>query len=82
MPFGPRFLPTLRVIFLRLFRVYAHIYNAHYRQLEAHNHDDVVDLNTSYIFFIVFALQYARWPSPTHTHTHTRARALRTLAPL
>ena len=62
------------MIFQRLFRLYAHLYSAHFRQLEARNHEDVVDLNTSYLFFIVFALQYVAgsfsFSSPTFAALH------------
>jgi hypothetical protein len=55
-PFGARFRTVLALMYQRLFRVYAHLYCAHYRQLEARAADDARDLNTSYVFFVVFAL--------------------------
>ena len=52
-PFPPDFVDTVRKIFRRLFRVYAHIYHSHFNQVcelgeEAH-------LNTLFKHFIFFS---------------------------
>lgn len=51
-PFPPNFHDVVRTIFKRLFRVYAHIYHSHFKQVcslgeEAH-------LNTCFKHFIIF----------------------------
>lgn len=51
-PFPPNFMEVVRTIFKRLFRVYAHIYHSHFKQVcslgeEAH-------LNTCFKHFIIF----------------------------
>jgi MOB kinase activator 1 len=51
-PFPPNFMDVVRTIFKRLFRVYAHIYHSHFKQVcslgeEAH-------LNTCFKHFIIF----------------------------
>lgn len=53
VPFPPNFLDVVRVIFKRLFRVYAHIYHSHFKNVcslgeEAH-------LNTCFRHFMCFA---------------------------
>ena len=54
---------SLIAIYQRLFHVYAHLYGAHFRQLEARSHDEILDLNSSYTYFIVFALWYTAPPT-------------------
>lgn len=51
-PFPPNFMDVVRTMFKRLFRVYAHIYHSHFKQVcslgeEAH-------LNTCFKHFIIF----------------------------
>ncbi len=53
VPFPPNFLEVVKVIFKRLFRVYAHIYHSHFKNVcslgaEAH-------LNTCFKHFMAFA---------------------------
>lgn len=55
-PFPPNFVDTVKTIFKRLFRVYAHMYHSHFKQVcdlgeEAH-------LNTCFKHFIYFTLHY------------------------
>ena len=57
VPFPPTFMRTARVIFKRLFRVYAHIYYSHFREVvclgeEAH-------LNTSLKHFALFVREFS-----------------------
>lgn len=35
-PFPTNFMDVVRTIFKRLFRVYAHIYHSHFKQVEVH----------------------------------------------
>eukprot|EP00210_Caulerpa_lentillifera_P001973 g1893.t1 len=55
--FSPEFLDSVKKIFKRLFRVYAHIYHSHFRcvvtlNIEAH-------LNTSFKHFFFFTKQFS-----------------------
>jgi hypothetical protein len=57
-PFPPNFMEVVRTIFKRLFRVYAHIYHSHFKQVcslgeEAH-------LNTCFKHFIFF-VRVSNW---------------------
>ncbi|KAL1486351.1 hypothetical protein MTO96_031422 [Rhipicephalus appendiculatus] len=56
VPFPGNFLPVVKTILRRLFRVYAHIYHQHFHEVvlmkeEAH-------LNTSFKHFILFVLEF------------------------
>jgi hypothetical protein len=55
-PFPPKFVNNVKVIFKRLFRVYAHIYHSHFQKVvdlgaEAH-------LNTCFKHFIYFVYEF------------------------
>jgi MOB kinase activator 1 len=55
-PFPPNYLDKVKHIFKRLFRVYAHVYHAHFQHvvtlgIEAH-------VNTSFKHFIFFVLEF------------------------
>ena len=57
VPFPKNFQTIIKTIFKRLFRVYAHIYHAHFPRIvslgeEAH-------LNTSFKHFIFFVLEFS-----------------------
>lgn len=56
VPFPKTFIPSAKTILKRLFRVYAHIYHQHFREVvelseEAH-------LNTSFKHFIFFVQEF------------------------
>ena len=55
--FPPNFINVIKIIFKRLFRVYAHIYHAHFSHimnLEAEAH-----LNTSFKHFVYFIDEFS-----------------------
>ncbi|KAI9096536.1 MOB1 protein [Phlyctochytrium arcticum] len=54
--FPPAFLPTIKQIFKRLFRFYAHVYHNHLKQLEAVGEDR--HLNTCFKHFILFVTEF------------------------
>jgi len=56
VPFPPDFLKVARVILKRLFRVYAHIYNVHFRDVQLL--DEAIHLNTSFKHFVYFVLEF------------------------
>lgn len=55
-PFAPSFLPTIKVIFKRLFRVYAHAYHSHYLHATGLGLDS--HLNTSFKHFLFVVDQF------------------------
>eukprot|EP00158_Paraphelidium_tribonemae_P004686 Partr_v1_DN26910_c0_g1_i1_m7157 putative MOB kinase activator len=55
-PFPKTFLPTVKTIFKRLFRVYAHIYHNHMDQIESIGEQQ--HLNTCFKHFIYFVEEY------------------------
>jgi MOB kinase activator 1 len=55
-PFSHAFVPTIRVIFKRLFRVYAHMYHSHFLHLVTLGL--VCHLNTSFKHFLFFIEQF------------------------
>ncbi|KAI8821068.1 Mob1/phocein [Fimicolochytrium jonesii] len=54
--FPPHFMPTVKKIFQRLFRFYAHAYHNHLKQLEEVGEDR--HLNTCFKHFILFVTEY------------------------
>lgn len=56
VPFPPNFVDAVKVIFRRLFRVYAHIYHSHFKHISAL--DAAAHLNTSFKHFIYFVSEY------------------------
>ena len=56
VPFGEDFVPTVKSIFKRLFRVYSHIYYNHYKLLEDMGAD--LYLNISFKQFVFFVEEY------------------------
>lgn len=69
-PFPPNFMDVVRTIFKRMFRVYAHIYHSHFKQVcslgeEAH-------LNTCFKHFIIF-IKVCAWCSELLSSTKLRA---------
>ncbi|RKP10771.1 Mob1/phocein [Thamnocephalis sphaerospora] len=55
-PFVRTFLSTVRTLFKRLFRVYAHIYHAHFDAVLALSEE--AHLNTSFKHFVLFAREF------------------------
>ena len=55
-PFAPGFLSSIKVIFKRLFRIYAHVYHCHFLHAVALGLDS--HLNTSFKHFLFFVDQY------------------------
>lgn len=53
MPFPPNFVDVVKVIFKRLFRVYAHIYHSHFKHVC--NLGEEAHLNTCFKHFMYFA---------------------------
>ncbi|VDO00770.1 unnamed protein product [Rodentolepis nana] len=65
VPFPPNFLKIAKEILKRLFRVYAHIYNLHFREVQLL--DEATHLNTSFkhfVYFVLLSLQF------THSMVH------------
>mmetsp|Transcript_33716 Transcript_33716/g.54298 ORF Transcript_33716/g.54298 Transcript_33716/m.54298 type:complete len:207 (-) Transcript_33716:234-854(-) len=58
--FPKDFAKIIKTIFRRLFRVYAHLYHHHFKQIEQGSGD--VHLNTAFKHFILFALQFELIP--------------------
>ncbi|VDD75384.1 unnamed protein product [Mesocestoides corti] len=56
VPFPPNFLKVAKAILKRLFRVYAHIYNVHFREVQLL--DEATHLNTSFKHFVYFVLEF------------------------
>ncbi|KAJ9533071.1 hypothetical protein QJQ45_018172 [Haematococcus lacustris] len=56
MPFPPNFLDVTKTIYKRLFRVYAHMYHSHFKQICSL--DEEAHLNTCFKHFIFFTLHY------------------------
>lgn len=56
VPFPPNFLKIAKEILKRLFRVYAHIYNLHFREVQLL--DEATHLNTSFKHFVYFVLEF------------------------
>lgn len=56
VPFPGNFLPVVKTILRRLFRVYAHIYHQHF--LEVVSMKEEAHLNTSFKHFILFVLEF------------------------
>ncbi|KAM7532514.1 hypothetical protein Aperf_G00000132228 [Anoplocephala perfoliata] len=56
VPFPPNFLKIAKEILKRLFRVYAHIYNLHFREVQLL--DETTHLNTSFKHFVYFVLEF------------------------
>lgn len=56
-PFPLDFIPTVRIMFKRLFRVYAHVYHSHY-QVILYELNSEAHLNTSFRHFIVFVREF------------------------
>lgn len=54
--FPPHFMDVTRTIFKRLFRVYAHIYHSHFKQIC--DLDELAHLNTCFKHFLFFTLHY------------------------
>lgn len=57
MPFPKNFLGIAKTILKRLFRVYAHIYHAHFPRVVALGEE--AHLNTSFKHFIFFVQEFA-----------------------
>lgn len=57
-PFPLDFMITVRTIYKRLFRVYAHIYHSHYHTI-LYDLNSEAHLNTSFRHFIVFVREFA-----------------------
>ena len=55
-PFPSTFMKTVRMIFRRLFRVYAHIYYTHFREIVVLGEE--LHLNTSFQHFIYFVQEF------------------------
>ncbi|KAG1665996.1 hypothetical protein FOA52_010094 [Chlamydomonas sp. UWO 241] len=55
-PFPPNFMDVTRTIHKRLFRVYAHIYHSHFKQVQ--ELDELAHLNTCFKHFLFFILHY------------------------
>jgi len=55
-PFPPNFRKRVRVIFKRLFRIYAHVFHSHYKDLEEGDAD--AHLNHSFKHFIYFVKEF------------------------
>lgn len=53
VPFPPNFVDAVKVIFKRLFRVYAHIYHSHFKHVC--NLGEEAHLNTCFKHFMYFA---------------------------
>jgi hypothetical protein len=60
VPFPKNFLSSVKQIFKRLFRVYAHIYHAHFRVI-VHELGEEAHLNTSFKHFVRALLRSVRW---------------------
>jgi len=58
-PFPPNFFDEVRSIFKRLFRVYAHLYYSHFKNVETMGMDAVVYLNTCFKHFMLFVYRYS-----------------------
>jgi MOB kinase activator 1 len=56
VPFPKSFQPLVKTIFKRLFRVYAHIYHAHFPRIVALGEE--AHLNTSFKHFIYFVQEF------------------------
>ncbi len=54
VPFPPDFLKVAKSLLKRMFRVYSHIYNDHFREVQLL--DEVAHLNTSFKHFVYFVL--------------------------
>ena len=52
MPFPPNFMEVVRTMYKRLFRVYAHMYHSHFKQICALGEE--AHLNTCFKHFIFF----------------------------
>ena len=55
-PFPDTFAATVRAVFKRLFRVYAHVYYSHFREVVALGEE--AHLNTSLMHFVLFAREF------------------------
>lgn len=55
-PFPTNFVDVTKTIFKRLFRVYAHIYHSHFKQIQSL--DEEAHLSTCFKHFITFTLHY------------------------
>lgn len=56
VPFPSTFPATVRAVFKRLFRVYAHVYYSHFREVVALGEE--AHLNTSLMHFVLFAREF------------------------
>ena len=56
VPFPKNFLSIVRNVFKRLFRVYAHVYHAHFPKIVALGEE--AHLNTSFKHFIYFVMEF------------------------
>jgi len=62
-PFPPNFMDVTRTIHKRLFRVYAHIYHSHFKQVQ--ELDELAHLNTCFKHFLFFIMVRAMTTTET-----------------